>query len=111
MPLGTPMTTFDPREASFEAKFAHDADALFRLHARRDKLVGIWAAGKLGLSGEAAADYAAQIVVTDVAAAGDAAVTARLVADLAPHGIDAAAVHAALAEALANAAQQLTDAA
>ena len=101
------MTTFDPRETAFEAKFANDADALFRLHARRDKLLGLWAADKLGLSGKAAADYAAALVETDVAANGDKAMVTQLIADLAPHGIDAAAVHAALAEQLAEAGRQL----
>ncbi len=102
------MTTFDAREAGFEAKFAHDADAEFRLHARRDKLVGLWAADKLGLSGKAASDYAAALVMSDVAAAGDATIVAQLTADLAPHGVDTAAVHAALAEQLAEAARQLS---
>ena len=101
------MTTFDAREAAFEAKFAHDADTEFRLHARRDKLVGLWAAEKLGLSGKAAGDYAAALVMSDVAATGDATIVAQLIADLAPHGIDAAAVHEVLAEKLAEAARQL----
>lgn len=101
------MTTFDAREAGFEAKFAHDTDSEFRLHARRDKLVGLWAAAKLGLSGQAAADYAAALVMSDVAAAGDATIVAQLIADLAPHGIDAAGVHAVLADKLAEAAREM----
>ncbi len=101
------MTTFDSRENAFEAKFAHDADELFRLHARRDKLLGHWAAAKLGLTGAAAEAYTAALIETDVAAAGDATVVKQLIADLAPHGVSADAVHAAVADCLATAAQQL----
>ena len=78
------------------------------MHARRDKLVGLWAADKLGLSGKVASDYAAALVMSDVAATGDATIVAQLITDLAPHGIDATAVHTALAERLAEAARQLS---
>ena len=56
------MTTFDDREHAFEAKFAHDTEMQFRAEARRNKLVGLWAAGLLGKSGDEAADYAMRVV-------------------------------------------------
>jgi len=52
------MTTFDTREKAFETKFVHDANLKFLANARRDKRLGVWAVGKLGLTGPAAADYA-----------------------------------------------------
>ncbi len=52
------MSTFDDRERAFESKFAHDTEMQFRAEARRNKLVGLWAAGLLGKSGDEAAEYA-----------------------------------------------------
>jgi hypothetical protein len=60
------MSTFDKREEGFENKFAHDEELRFKAHARRNKLVGLWAAEKLGLTGEAAESYAANIVTIDL---------------------------------------------
>lgn len=60
------MSTFDRREESFENKFAHDAELRFRAHARRNKLVGLWAAEKLGLTGADAEGYATRIVTIDI---------------------------------------------
>jgi hypothetical protein len=60
------MSTFDKREESFESKFAHDQELRFRAHARRNKLVGLWAAEKLGLAGQAAEAYASNIVTIDL---------------------------------------------
>jgi hypothetical protein len=60
------MSTFDKREEGFERKFAHDEDLRFKAHARRNKLVGLWAAGKLGLTGAAAEAYAKDVVVADM---------------------------------------------
>src|ERR1700724_876152 len=60
------MSTFDKREEGFERKFAHDQDLRFKAHARRNKLVGLWAAGKLGLTGAAAEAYAKDVVVADM---------------------------------------------
>ena len=59
------MTTFDERENAFEAKYAHDADMQFKADARRNKLLGLWAAELMGLSGEAAANYAKEVVKSD----------------------------------------------
>ncbi len=105
------MTTFDAREAGFEAKFAHDAEMQFRLHARRDKLLGLWAAGKLGLRGQGAEDYAAALVRSDIATTQDAPVLQQLILELAPHGVAAEEVQAALALCTAEAARQMETAA
>ena len=59
------MTTFDKREEGFEKKFAHDEELLFKANARRNKLLGLWAAEKLGLSGDAANVYAKEVVMSD----------------------------------------------
>jgi hypothetical protein len=60
------MSTFDKREEGFESKFAHDQELRFKAHARRNKLVGLWAAEKLGLSGQAAEAYASNLVTIDL---------------------------------------------
>jgi hypothetical protein len=77
------MTTFDDRERAHEAKFAHDADLEFRINARRNKLLGQWAAELLGKTGQAAADYAIEVVKSDFAEAGDDDVLRKVAADLA----------------------------
>jgi hypothetical protein len=65
------MTTFDKREEGFEKKFAHDEELRFKATARRNKLLGLWAAEKMGLSGPAADAYAKEVVVADFEEAGD----------------------------------------
>lgn len=65
------MTTFDKREDAFEAKFAHDAELRFKAEARRNKLLGLWAAEKLGKSGADAEAYAKEVVAADFEEAGD----------------------------------------
>src|ERR1700719_2266255 len=60
------MTTFDKREEGFEKQFAHDEELKFKATARRDRLLGLWAAEKLGLSGTAADDYAKSVVIADI---------------------------------------------
>ena len=65
------MTTFDKREEGFEKKFAHDEELRFKANARRNKLLGLWAAEKLGLSGDAADAYAKDVVMADFEEAGD----------------------------------------
>jgi hypothetical protein len=104
------MTTFDNREKAFEDKFAHDADLRFRVAARRDRLVGLWAAEQLGHSGEAAETYATSIVVADLEEAGDEDVVRKLVADLSNAGITEAGVRAALATAGETARKQIMEA-
>lgn len=81
------MTTFDKREEAFEQKFAHDEELQFKATARRNKLLGLWAAEKMGLSGDAATAYAKTVVEADLAEAGDADVVAKVLADLTAAGI------------------------
>lgn len=92
------MTTFDNRENAFENKYAHDAETMFRVAARRNRLVGEWAAGLLGLSGEAADDYAKSIVITNLEEAGDEDIIRKLTADLASTGTDDATIRAKIIE-------------
>jgi len=65
------MTTFDKREDGFEKKFAHDEELRFKASARRNKLLGLWAAEKLGLSGAPAEAYAKEVVIVDFEESGD----------------------------------------
>ena len=65
------MTTFDKREEGFEKKFALDEELKFKAEARRNKLLGLWAAGELGTSGDAAIVYAREVVAADFEEAGD----------------------------------------
>ncbi len=65
------MSGFDKRREGYENKFAHDEDLKFRATARRDKLLGLWAAEKLGLTGAAAEDYAKEVVKAEFAEPGD----------------------------------------
>ena len=105
------MTSFDKREANFEAKFARDAEIDFRVMARRNKLVGLWAAHKLGMAPAEADAYAATIIAADFEAPGEGDVLHKLRADLVAGGIDIgeAEVRAAMAEQLIEARRQLQD--
>lgn len=75
------MTTFDKRQEGFEKKFAHDEELQFKAGARRNKLLGLWAAEKLGLSGAEAEAYAKTVVVADFEEAGDDDVFRKIRAD------------------------------
>ena len=77
------MSTFDDRENAFESKFAHDAEMQFRAEARRNKLVGLWAAELLGKSGDEAAAYAVEVVSADFEEAGIEDVVRKVAGDLA----------------------------
>ncbi|MCB2093586.1 MAG: DUF1476 domain-containing protein [Rhodobacteraceae bacterium] len=76
------MTTFDDRENAFENKFAHDEEMQFRAKARRNKLLGLWAAGLIGKTGDAAAAYAGEVVASDFEEAGDEDVYRKVAGDL-----------------------------
>lgn len=78
----TAMTTFDDRENAFEAKFAHDAEMQFKAQARANKLLGLWAAEKLGKSGDDAAAYAVEVITADFEEAGHEDVVRKVVGDL-----------------------------
>lgn len=76
------MTTFDNRENAFENKYAHDAEMQFRAEARRNKLLGLWAAELMGKSGDDAAEYAKEVVKSDFEEAGDEDVYRKVSGDL-----------------------------
>jgi hypothetical protein len=81
------MTTFDERERSYEAKFAHDAGLRFKATARRDKLLGLWVASQLGLSGAEADEYAISVVRADLKHPGDEDVIEKVLEDLKAKGV------------------------
>ena len=74
--------SFEDRRRGFESKWAHDAEMQFRIMARRNKLLGQWAAGEIGLSGEKADDYAKAVVAADFEEPGDEDVFRKVRADL-----------------------------
>src|SRR5215207_8950663 len=82
-----PMTTFDDRKDTFERKFAHDEELRFKATARRNKLLGLWAADKLGKSGAEAEAYAKSVVMADFQEAGDGDVTRKVKSDLEAGGV------------------------
>jgi hypothetical protein len=82
------VNTFDDRKKGFENKFAHDEELRFKATARRNKLLGLWAAEKLGLSGDAAADYAKEVVAADFEEAGDDDVVRKVIGDFKAKNID-----------------------
>lgn len=102
------MSTFDDRENAFEAKYAHDADMQFKAEARRNKLVGLWAAELLGKSGADADAYAIEVVKSDFEEAGHDDVVRKLVGDLGDKA-DEATIRAKMAEMLPVAKGQIMD--
>lgn len=82
------MTSFDKRQEGFERKFAHDEELRFRATARRNKLLGLWAAEKLGLSGEEAETYARSVVKADFEEPGDEDVFRKVRGDFDDKGVD-----------------------
>ncbi|WP_294294910.1 DUF1476 domain-containing protein [uncultured Sphingomonas sp.] len=106
------MTTFDDRERAFETKFARDEEMAFRVTARRNRLVGQWAASKMGLTHEETDAYAKAVVQADFEEAGDEDVVRKIVGDLTAAGVedaDEAAVRKALDEAMVEARRQLLE--
>lgn len=100
------MTTFDDRENAFENKFAHDSEMQFKAEARRNKLLGLWAAGLLGKSDADAAAYAMEVVSADFEEAGSDDVVRKVAADLGDKA-SADEIRAKLAELLPIAKAQL----
>lgn len=82
------MTTFDKRKDAFENRFAHDAELKFKADARRNKLLGLWAAGLLGKTGDAAEEYAKSVVVADFEEAGEEDVFRKIRADFDTYNVD-----------------------
>jgi hypothetical protein len=106
------MTTFNDRERAFESGFAHDEEMKFRIIARRNKLLGHWAAGLMKLSAVEAESYAKDVVRADFEEAGDEDVIRKLLGDLTAAGVetDDAAIRAALSEKAIEARRQLMEA-
>jgi hypothetical protein len=86
--MGSIMTTFDEREHAFEAKLAHDEELKFKARARRDKRLGLWAAGKLGKAGAAADDYASRLVASEFAKDSAGQILKTIRADFDRAGVD-----------------------
>jgi hypothetical protein len=101
------MTTFDKREEAFEKQFAHDADLKFKAEAKRNRQLGLWAAEKLGLTGEAAATYAREAIAGTFAQGGDTAVVARLSRDLSAKGVTDLEIRSHMSELMAQAVAQV----
>jgi hypothetical protein len=104
------MSKFDERQRSFESKFAHDEDLKFKATARRNKLLGLWAAELLGKTGEDAEAYAKEVVRADFEEAGHEDVVRKLRADLGDK-VDEQTIRAKLDEMLLVAKEQLARAA
>lgn len=100
------MSTFDERESAFENKFAHDAEMQFKADARRNKLLGLWAADLMGKSGDAAEEYAREVVKSDFEEAGHEDVYRKVSGDLGAKA-DEATIRAKMAELMAEAKAQL----
>ena len=103
------MTTFDKREEGFEKKFALDEEQKFKATARRNKLLGLWAAEKLGMSGDAASAYAKDVVAADLQEAGDTDVLRKVLGDLTAKGaaVTEAQLRAKMDELMAQAIVQV----
>jgi hypothetical protein len=106
------MTTFDDRERAFEAKFARDEEMLFRITARRNRLLGQWAAERMGLNAAETDAYAKAVVQADFEEAGDEDISRKLLGDLMAAGvdIDEAAVRKAIEQQTIEARRQLIEA-
>ncbi|MDE9448862.1 DUF1476 domain-containing protein [Aliiroseovarius sp. Z3] len=99
------MTTFDDRENAFEAKFAHDEEMQFKAEARANKKLGLWAAEKLGKTGDDAVAYAGEVIKSDLEEAGYEDVVRKVTGDL--NTVSADEVRAKRAELLAIAKAEL----
>ncbi|MGK6356001.1 DUF1476 domain-containing protein [Sphingomonas sp. DT-207] len=106
------MTTFDDRERAFEAKFARDEEMVFRVTARRNRLLGQWAAAKMNLTPEETDAYAKAVVQADFEEAGDEDVIRKLLSDLLAAGIevDETSIRRAVEEQTVEARRQLMEA-
>lgn len=100
------MSTFDDRENAFEAKFAHDEEMQFKAQARANKLLGLWAAEKMGKTGEAAAEYAKEVIKADFEEAGHEDVVRKVLGDLGDAS-SADEIRAKMAEMLIEAKKQV----
>ena len=100
------MTTFDDRENAFESKFAHDEELRFKCEARRNKLLGLWAAELLGKSGDEAQAYAREVIAADFEEAGDEDVYRKVAGDLGGRA-DEATIRTKMVDLMAEAKRQV----
>ncbi len=100
------MSTFNEREEGFEKKFAHDAEMQFKADARRNKLLGLWAAGLMGKSDADAAEYAKEVVKSDFEEAGHEDVFRKVSGDLG-HRADETTIRSKMAALMIEAKAQL----
>ena len=101
------MTTFDDRERSFETEFAHDENLRFRVESRRDKIVGQWAAAKLGKTGAEAEAYVLAVIREDLKEPGPDDVYRKLREDLPKADVSDQEIRDALSKALAQAMDEI----
>ena len=101
------MVDMRDRQEGFERKFAFDEELKFKAYARRNKLLGLWAAEQLGKTGPDAEAYAKEVVLADFEEAGDGDVARKVIADLAPKGISETQVREKMNELLATAVAQI----
>jgi hypothetical protein len=101
------MTTFDKREEGFEKKFAHDEELQFKAMARRNKLLGLWAAEILGKTGAEADAYAKDVVMADFEEVGDEDVFRKVAKDLQGKGVTDLQIRAQMTELLERAIEQV----
>lgn len=102
------MSSMKDRENAFENKFAHDAEMQFKAEARRNKLLGLWAAGLMGKSGDDALAYAKEVVASDFEEAGDEDVYRKVAGDLAGKA-DEATIRSQMVSLMAEAKSQMVD--
>ena len=105
------MSQFEDRQKAFERKFAHDAEMQFRAEARRNKLLGLWAAGKMGRRGSEAEAYAREVVAADFQEKGDEDVYRKVAGDLQAAGAPTpeAEIRAKMTALMAEAKAQLVE--
>ena len=103
------MSSFEEREKSFERKFQQDQELAFKVRARRDKLLGLWAAGELGLAGDAAQHYAQNVLCADLERPGTEDIVDKVAGDFAKAGVkhDATRVRVELERCTLEAKKQL----
>lgn len=102
------MSSFDDRGDAFENKYAHDAEMQFKAEARRNKLLGLWAAELMGKDADAAAEYAKEVIKSDFEEAGDDDVLRKVAGDLGGKS-DEATIRGKMTELMAQAKAQLME--
>lgn len=101
------MSSLENRETAFENKYAHDQETLFRIESRASRLLGLWAAQEMGLTGEAADTYAGTVVSSNLKEAGTGDVVAKVSSDLAAKGKPTDTIAAMMNKFLKDAESQI----